>query len=227
MTFAVVIVHGMGAQRRNEVVAGFTEQIVEMAESRGSRGRPGVKAKVGDLGSAEFEVAYGNETWRFVEYYWADMFKPPGVGPTYEWIAERLTAHVGSLQIGLAKAIDDIEDAKSGGPHDPDAALVYQRKAAGRYRSLLRAFHRFPKGLASALKVLHVFSHVPGVSGMVVKLLNGFAVGYLGDIYVYFENEVQAAMIKGGLEQFLLSLGADSNVDRIIVFAHSTGAPIE
>ena len=54
-------------------------------------------------------------------------------------------------------------------------------------------------------------------------MLQTIGVDYLGDIYLYFTDEVQGAQICGGLQRMVWDLGMDSEVSEIFLYGHSTG----
>ena len=228
MKHAVVIVHGMGSQKKTKVVEGFTEETIVLIQARGDASKSPTSVSVPDYeGNSAAQIQYGADEWKFIEYHWAEEFTKPSVIKTYSWISSQLMAHYKSMEKGLQRSKED-KRPDSDGNQDVAVSRRYQRVASLLYLWLIRIFRRisYPVILFLMVMAFGARSKMPVIAQFIIKRLDGFAVGYLGDIYMYFEDAIQAAKIRSGLTELLHKLGDDTDIDKVIVVAHSTGAVI-
>ena len=75
MSKAMVLVHGMGEHKRNAPLMGAVRPILEVIRARG---RPPLVKTIrieGDSTNGKpsaTEITYGDQTWRLLEYWWAE-----------------------------------------------------------------------------------------------------------------------------------------------------------
>ena len=78
---ALVIVHGMGSQRRNQALLGLVRPMRELIRMRGDPEKipDNFDEPDGNLAfdaPAWVDVSYGDMNWRVTEYWWAEEFVP-------------------------------------------------------------------------------------------------------------------------------------------------------
>ena len=200
----LVVVHGMGDPGEGDTQRSVADQLAELINARGR----GAVERAGDDGT---DLFYAGRRWQVVEQWWARDFQPPGLRRVIEWIVWRLIAHLGSLTIGAWHGVLDILR----GPRDPWPSLLSQLFAAPLY---LVIFLMLGPLALLMVPVAPLILRVPG--------LRDFAQTFLGDIYMYFDDERQAAAINGDLQSMLRRLGEDRDVGRVVLLAHSTGTVI-
>lgn len=230
---AMIIVHGMGSQGRNSSLLGTVRPMLELMEARGYRAKVDARKIEGDLSPdvhASVDITYGEETWRVIEYWWAAEFQAPNPFRVAKWIGLRLWAHLISLIIGIWHGWLDILLPKDPSPRrDPVIARIYHFFAAPTYIFGIAVLIILIPLLASLLVFLRWFALIPGIPSLVGQLHRGlqvFGVDFLGDIYVYFYDEIQSPQIRGGLERLLKDLGKDQMVNHVVLYTHSTGTVI-
>ena len=245
---AMVIVHGMGSQERNSTLLGTVRPMVELMEARGHPDKVKKMKIEGDLSPdrhASVDITYGDETWRVIEYWWAAEFQSPSTIKVAKWIGLTLGFHLFSLIISLINSliigfrhswIDLLPRNPSRDPsplRDPVVARIYHAGASIFYIVGVGALIILVPFLALLLVILSFFAVIPGISSLLGPLvgqlhrgLQAFGVDLLGDIYIYFYDEIQSAQIRGGLERLLKDLGKDQSIKRVVLYAHSTGAVI-
>ena len=126
----VVIVHGMGNQKRNATLRGTVNSVLELMEARRDPSKE-IHLATGSvaIGSHAYaDVTYDDETWRFMEYWWAESFLAPSVFRFARWFSSHMISHLGSLEIGLRRSREEMEEA-TGQLKDPLAARRYHRRA--------------------------------------------------------------------------------------------------
>ena len=230
---AMVIVHGMGSQERNSALLGTVRPMRELMEARGYEAKIDTHKLEGDLSPdqpARVDITYGDETWRVIEYWWAAEFQPPKPIDVARWISTRLFSHLMSLIIGIWHGWRDLLVPVDPAPRrDPLVARFYHFFAAPTYIFGIVALIILIPLLASLLVIVRWVALIPGVPSLVGQLhrgLQAFGVDFLGDIHVYFYDEVQSTQIRGGLERLLVTLGKEPTVKDVVLYAHSTGAVI-
>ena len=127
MEKVLIVVHGMGEHKRNGPLMGTVRPVLEVIRARG---RPQllrnlkVEGDSTDGRSSSVVVGYGDQSWRFVEYWWTEGFRPPSLFRAALWIFSRLTHHVSSLVVGLRRAWKELFESGNR-PRDPLVARIY------------------------------------------------------------------------------------------------------
>lgn len=217
----LIIVHGMGEQHRNSSLVGVVRPILDLIRRRGDPNwDPHIDGTLAADQQASAEFEYGDKTWAFMEYWWAEEFAPPKRPRVALWIVRRLSAHFRSIWISVGHAWKDVFKSD-----DPWFARLYHVVAAPIYLVLTVLLAVLTPVLVLALLLLVSTSKIPGVPSIIKSIqsvLQTVAIDYLGDIYMYLEQPVQPSQIRGGFEKLLRDCSADAN-DRVVILAHSTG----
>ena len=229
----MIVVHGMGDPQRNSALLGLVHPILELIRLRGDPKK--LKPLGGDLSDtspASVDVTYGDQEWRFVEYWWGHVFRPPGTLQTARWIAVRLVHHLysmlhhlRSLGVGLLLSFADFRPGDE--PYDPLIARIYKAVAVPVYS--VGVFLLLTPVLAMLLILLTLIRWIPGIPsvvGQIQSVLQLIGVDLLGDIFLYFEDEVQGSQICGGLQNLIKEFASDKEVCEVFLFSHSTGAVV-
>ena len=225
----LIVVHGMGDQRRNDSLLSVVRPIMEFMKARGdSSWQPDVEGSLGPAEQAYAEVRYRDRVMRFTEYWWAEDVRPASNPRLAWWIFRRLGAHMRSMIRNLWQALADVSESVTsrGTPKDPWIARAYHIVAIPVFLVMVTLLWIATPLLVLALVALSYLRFVPGVPlfvGYFQSVLKLIAVDYLGDIQMYFRDPVQAAQIRGGLQQMIEEYAAEPDVKRIVLLAHSTG----
>ena len=225
----LIVVHGMGDQRRNDSLLGVVRPMLELMRARGiSSWQPDVEGSLGPDQQAYAEVQYRDRVMRFTEYWWAEDVRPASDWRLAWWIFRRLSAHLGSMIRNLWQALADVSESVTSWrtPKDPWAARAYHLVAIPVFLVMVTLLWVATPLLVLALVALGYARFVPGVPSFVgyfQSVLKLIAVDYLGDIQMYFRDPVQAAQIRGGLQQMIEEYAVEPGVKRIVLLAHSTG----
>lgn len=223
----LIVVHGMGEQKRTSSTVGVANSMVEVVKRRGDPDwHPDLHASLGEEGRPYAEFEFSDQTWTFTEYWWAREFAPPKVKNVAGWIGRRLKAHFGSILQALRHAFSDIGKKDAQGNADPRIARLHHAVAAPIYIFLTLVMFLATFALVLLLQVLELVNKVPGIPTVfksVQSVLRMVAVDLLGDIYVYLKDQSQASHIRSGLEEILVEYGDDPEVGRVVLLAHSTG----
>lgn len=230
---AMIIVHGMGTQGRNSALLGTVRPMLELMRKRGEAEKTSSIDLEGALSSgtpASVDLTYGDQTWRIIEYWWAEEFQPPRTNRVAVWILRRLSEHLKSWISAINHSWRDLfspEDPSS--PRDPIISRIYQLIASPIFIFGIAALYALVPLLTFLMAKLPLVRSIPGVPSLVGRfseVLQTIGVDFLGDIYVYFYDEVQSPQLRGGLERLLKELGRDQSVKDVVLYAHSTGAII-
>ena len=221
----LIVVHGMGEQRRNSSLLGVTRSLVDLMGDRGNQEwKPEISGDLAFSAQSDAEVKYGDRTWQFAEYWWAENFIPAATFKVAMWIAFGLRSHLGSMRKSMGHARRDLTEKNV--PKDPLSARLYNIVALPMYSALLILLSIVTPILMLLLVLLGFVKLVPGVPsfiGYTQKLLARIGVDYLGDIYIYLKDPIQAALIRDGLVRMIEEAVRDEEVGRIVFLAHSTG----
>ena len=221
----LIIVHGMGQQRRNDSLLGVVRPMLELMEARGARDwKPDLRGSLAFDQQATAEVDCGGKTWHFAEYWWAEEFRPAKAWVIGRWIFKHLAAHLVSMLGSMRRGVQDLVQVR--GEKDPFSARLYHFLATPVFMAMVAALFGTTWLLVLLLVALQYVSLVPGVPsvvGYIRSLLQVVAVDFIGDIYVYFRDPVQAAQIRGGLQDMVEQYAKEPDVKRIVILAHSTG----
>ena len=98
MARGIIVVHGIGEQRRGDFLTGFVDPLVSYLESRGGKVdlEPEIALGLPQNGSGPVTLkVFGPDgrfadEWRVAEAHWAAAFRPPKLGEVFEW-GKRLT----------------------------------------------------------------------------------------------------------------------------------------
>ena len=227
---ALVIVHGMGSQRRNQALLGLVRPMRELIRMRGDPEKIPDNFDEPDGGlafdaPAWVDVSYGDMNWRVTEYWWAEEFVPASSFNVSKWIVRRLWHHFKSLIRGFKYTGRDFfpPDPRL---RDPWIALIYKAVANVLFTIaflLLMALTPILATLLVVLSFIRWFPGVPPIIGRAQSILQTIGVDYLGDIYFYFTDAVQGAQVCGGLQHMLTEIAKKPEVTEILLYCHSTG----
>lgn len=223
----MIVVHGMGDQRRHSSLIGNTKSLIELMKARGRPERTGDLNVSGDLvfkNQSDAQVEYGDRTWQFAEYWWAQSFIPANPMKVAKWIVFRLKHHLYSLGRSFKRSWRDVFQGE--GLKDPKMARAYNFIALPFYIGLMSLLAILTPILMILMVLLGYVKLVPGVPSFIKYfqgLLAKIGIDLLGDIYIYLEDQLQAALIRDGLIRMIEEAVLDEKVDRIVFLAHSTG----
>jgi hypothetical protein len=221
----LIIVHGMGQQRRNDSVLGVVRPIIEFMKARGEPGwDPEIRGSLALDRQATAEIGYRRKTWHFAEYWWAEEFRAAKEWSVAWWIVRRLSSHLLSMIRSMWQSTKDLAQLR--GNRDPFAARLYNFLATPVFTALVAGLFATTWLLVLLLVALQYVRFIPGAPsfiGYVRAILQVVAVDYVGDIYVYLQDPVQGAQIRGGLREMIEEYARQPEVSRIVLFAHSTG----
>ncbi|MCH7801028.1 MAG: hypothetical protein IIC24_05715 [Chloroflexi bacterium] len=225
----LIIVHGMGEHNKNATVKRIVENVCGVIKARGDDSKSVELSGILEHGApASITLKYGNETWRFVEYWWAQEFIRPKLPRLAQWVTNRMRAHLLSLWHSLQRALSDVRPTPAS-LRDPFIARLYQAVAIPIYMLGVLIIWALTPLILLVTVLLSTFSWFPPLHGslkLFQQLLAGFAIDYLGDIFIYFKDDVQGPQLRGGLERMITEVGNEEDNEGIVLLAHSAGAPI-
>jgi hypothetical protein len=236
---AVVLVHGIGGQRRGTVLTGFGGAVVDWLQAAG-----GVAVAVGDArDGADGRPAWADVTVtagpvgpsvriRMVEAHWADVVRAPSFVQLVVWAARVLPAAV-THHIGAIIATYVGRTRQGLGSARPVERLIGAVRALA-FLPLLALLVLSTGVLTPLVLGLLVVTLLLGAVGTAFPLAASVAAGLqrvltgtLGDTAYLLSNAVQQAYVRGRVDEAIdVAREAVADPAHVVVVAHSQGAAV-
>jgi hypothetical protein len=225
---AVLLVHGIGAQRRGDTLLDFGEPLVEsLTDWLGADAVEVSRTELVQPSAAcpahlHLTVRRGGERKRVLvaESWWADTFNPPGWLPFVKWLVgavPSVVARAADHGISVIDTNDKLDQARAA--HSP--ALLWHIAVRLAKNALSVAFVLL---VMLWLLVLGVVALVPRVR---VALLSTqrLLIRYIGDSYYLLRSPLRADATVSQVERDLAWLERESSA-KLAILAHSQGAEL-
>ena len=250
-THGVVIVHGIGEQRRGDTLAAFAKALCDiLINSPKGTASPAVQLKSDVSGSPpsvtlQITSPYGEQaTWLCREAFWNDAFPPPSATQVLWWglnqnLRNQLSAF---LRLWRDPANEDLPTeterqketakVKSGTATTPVVKQGRKPKAQVRVRSgVLSGIVLIPLVpltylLLGLTWILHIIPSIGPLDKFVswVRKFDPALSSSLGDVQMYVDHQIWSANARARLENIVIAMLEDKTVEDITIVAHSMGS---
>lgn len=249
----VIIVHGIGDQKRGETIADFSKALCDtLINSPKGDISPSIQIMSvvsGNPPSVTLKITspYGEKaTWLCQEAYWNDAFPPPKATQVLWWgLNQNLFKQVGSFfKILQDPANEDLptenerqkaeEKAKRG--LKITGAVKLSRKSKIQVRAKFGIISGIMLFFLTSLMYLllgliWLFHFIPSIGPLDkiitwIRKLDPLISSGLGDVKRYIDHEIWSANARKRLEDIVLSMLGDTEIKDITIVAHSMGAVV-
>ena len=103
---AVIVVHGMGEHKEDEFLLDVVNPIVRWLQHTGRfevQVTPKLKKDSQQKDPSEVLLTTNDQSWVFMEAYWAESFAAPAFDPMVGWVFWRFLNHI--LNLGMTTAL--------------------------------------------------------------------------------------------------------------------------
>jgi hypothetical protein len=223
---AVVIIHGIGEQRPMETLRGFVKGIkaeLEAGDNAQAEKRSTVRSKPDSVGDIYETVRLSMDSARdrpitdFYEFYWAHNMRSNQFGHMVTWVRRLVFTGISNVPTRLKRLWWSIWVLFL-----VFMAVVIYFSCGGHYSALRR--------IIAPLAAIFIFPLLVSLAGTIAKK---FILNYAGDAARYFtpdpDNIGERSHIRQQGITFLQKLHtitSGSQVDRIIIVAHSLGSVV-